>query len=593
MLAPEHRVVLLDQLRPPQGYELDAAVATTFTLGLEAALVPPLAFAAGTLRSSTDPMTVLAAVRQCTARVDVFAQAGMVAVPRRASDLFAFLEPMVHEVAAPPGGLFHPKLWLLRYRAPGQPDAYRLLVLSRNLTDDHSWDLALRLDGRRQGRPMAANRPLAALLRSLPAVATVPLPPSRVDRVLALAEDARHVVWDAPDDVWEIAFHVFGVTGERPAPDLSGYRHLVVSPFLDSNGLELFQARSSEITVVSRPEALDRLPQSALDALAQTFIVSAVAPEAEASGGTASEAPAALLDGLHAKLYVAERNRRAHVFLGSANATGAAFSRNVEVLVELVAGASKFGVDRFLADDGSLNALLESYAATGDEQADPDDDAQWQLENDLRRAATQTWTVHVAREADRWRLYVSSERALDLQGVRASLELLTRPGVARTLADGAVATIDFDGVPLVEITPFLVLQLSDDAGREVSCVLRAVLEGDPAGRLDAVLAAQIDTPEKFLRFLALLLGLLEGTLLPAAATALAGSGGGRRTGAGAGVFETLVRALAVKPSLLDDVARLVSQLQATEQGRAVLPAGFGELWTVVEKGRRALEVEQA
>ena len=45
MLAPDSRALLLDALRPPRGSSLDRAVATTFTLDLEAALMVPLAFA--------------------------------------------------------------------------------------------------------------------------------------------------------------------------------------------------------------------------------------------------------------------------------------------------------------------------------------------------------------------------------------------------------------------------------------------------------------------------------------------------------------------------------------------------------------------
>src|SRR5947207_15373245 len=116
MLAPDARAVLLQQLRAPVGYRLDAAVATTFTLDLAAALVPPLAFATFELNNTPDPIAVMEAVRACTERVDLFCQAGQITVPGQASDLMAFLEPMVHEVRRPrPGHLFHPKLWLLRY----------------------------------------------------------------------------------------------------------------------------------------------------------------------------------------------------------------------------------------------------------------------------------------------------------------------------------------------------------------------------------------------------------------------------------------------------------------------------------------------
>ena len=45
------------------------------------------------------------------------------------------------------------------------------------------------------------------------------------------------------------------------------------------------------------------------------------------------------------------------------------------------------------------------------------------------------------------------------------------------------------------------------AARARSTVVLASLSGDPHGRHDELLARQIDTPEKFLRLLALMLSL--------------------------------------------------------------------------------------
>ena len=147
MLAPDGRAVLLDALRPPQGYELGFAVATTFTLDLAAALIVPLAFAGSQLGEAKDPVAVMEAVRSSADRVAIFCQAGNIVVPQQASDLVAFIEQCVHEVRRPkPGHLFHPKLWALRYEAEEHEPTYRLLVLTRNLTLDRSWDLVLRLD---------------------------------------------------------------------------------------------------------------------------------------------------------------------------------------------------------------------------------------------------------------------------------------------------------------------------------------------------------------------------------------------------------------------------------------------------------------
>ena len=54
------------------------------------------------------------------------------------------------------------------------------------------------------------------------------------------------------------------------------------------------------------------------------------ATEADEAAGGIEE-----LTGLHAKLYVADRGWKTHIWTGSANATDAAFKHNVEFLVEL------------------------------------------------------------------------------------------------------------------------------------------------------------------------------------------------------------------------------------------------------------------
>src|SRR5262249_12316493 len=51
--------------------------------------------------------------------------------------------------------------------------------------------------------------------------------------------------------------------------------------------------------------------------------------------GDETPSPEIPLVGLHAKLFVADVGRSAHVWTGSANATKAAFTHNVELLVEL------------------------------------------------------------------------------------------------------------------------------------------------------------------------------------------------------------------------------------------------------------------
>ena len=170
VLAPDNRALLLDALRPTPGHSLDRAVATTFTLDLETALMVPLAFAGFRFDENPDPIEVMEALRRTGERMDIFCQAGAISAARWPSDLVALLEKSIHEVRRPrPDRIFHPKVWALRLLNPAGDPAFRLVVLSRNLTASRSWDTILWLDGQPQGRrPNASNAPLEGLLALCP-----------------------------------------------------------------------------------------------------------------------------------------------------------------------------------------------------------------------------------------------------------------------------------------------------------------------------------------------------------------------------------------------------------------------------------------
>ncbi|GAA0909931.1 phospholipase D family protein [Virgisporangium aurantiacum] len=571
MLPPDARSLLLEALRPPAGSTLSRAVATTFTLDLESLLIAPLAFAAHAARDSADPIAVLDSVRRCADRIDVFCQAGHMTVPSIRSSLVAFVERMVHPVGRPrPGRLFHPKLWLLRFDdAETGTASLRLLVLSRNLTADRSWDTCLRLDGVIGSRPIAANRPLFDLIQQAAGLATNPIDPSRRAAIDALCEDVHRAEWEYPEDVTDVAFHAMGLS-RSTVPDFSGTRHLVVSPFCTEGGLKQC-APGQKTTVVGRQEELDRLPDGALDGM-DVMVMDELAGLSTEDGGD-------LLTGLHAKLYIVDYAQQARVFVGSANATDAAYGGNVELLVELAGSRNRLGIDTMVGDAAPFKTLLEPY-----ERREPlDNDADQALTDLLRDIAAIPLTAAVSGS------YVEHVTSSDpmpvLDGVRVTAQLYTRRGVALTLTGGQPVDAQFGGLPLLDVTPFVVITADDAKGNRQKTVVLARMIGDPADRLDHVLAHQIDTPEKFMRFLMLLLGLGDDPV--AAMGAEKGGGAGMWLArSGSGVLELLLTALADRPAQIDDLGRLIERLQATEQGRSLMPPGFPELWATVKEARR-------
>jgi hypothetical protein len=116
----------------------------------------------------------------------------------------------------------------------------------------------------------------------------------------------------------------------------------------------------------------------------------------------------------------------------------------------------------------------------------------------------------------------------------------------------------------------------------------AELTGGPEDRIDRLIARQVGGPEEFIRFLMLLLQLGRGDEAAVAAHLAGhhnGSNAGWLQGAGGGLLESLAVALAEQPHSIEEIDRLVQRLAATDDGRAVLPDGWDELWTAVTDAR--------
>lgn len=358
VLEPDSRSLLSELLRPPPGFVLSHAVGTTFTLGLDAALAIPLSLAGATAISADDSVGVISAVRRAIDRIDVFAQAGYIRLGG-ATDLVTVLEPMIHPLVMEKG-LFHPKVWFLEFEA-GDERRYRFVCSSRNLTNDRTWDAVISLDGKPAMQPNDRRRDLnhssASLLRwlSQPGRTSPRLSADRSARIARLATSWESVEWERPEHARKMRTHVLGI-GVNSAPKSRGTRTLIVSPFVTAEGIQ--QLRSGEnvdTTILSRPEQLDRLSPVTLTELT-TFVLDDFV-DRELVGGQSDDASNTALSGLHAKVVVRDLTKtKSSLMIGSANATGPAWSANVEVMVEVEGPADRLGVDAIAK---SLAPLIE------------------------------------------------------------------------------------------------------------------------------------------------------------------------------------------------------------------------------------------
>lgn len=623
MLQPTNRLMLVDALRPPAGFTLNTAVGTTFTLHLDALLLATMSFAMFDHLDSDDgtpdPIALLESVRRHADSITVFAQAGALSGPRKHPPILAYLESSVVPVRPPkPGYLFHPKVWALRFVDESEQVRFRLVVLSRNLTLDTSWDTIVQLDGQ-----PSANAPdyvgvVGDFVAGLPDLAAQTLDPGRRGAVERLGAELRSVRWENPPGVRWLRFHPMGPGFKSPT--IAGDRVLAISPFLTDGMARRLGDIPGPNVLVSRPAAFDGVGAEAVSGFDQTYVLDAGEPPAppvidtsddptqNSDADTSDELddyevepprPGVELSGLHAKVFLTEGSDYTRLWLGSANATDAAFGGNIEFAIELAFLRERLSIDGLL-DDGdptSLSSLLSEYQPASELPSEPTaiEVAARKLDAVLRDLAVANYTVGVSLAGSQFRLELGwdlpSEK-LNQRIVESALNVTIGPAtslnVVVPLVDGGAV---IPSVSLQAVTSFLVIEATatvDGVPISGRTLINAKMSGAPDDRHDQLLASLLDDPDKVLRYLLFLLAELAGdaSLLDA----LKGAGPSFDWSSGLGqppLLETMLRALVDLPSSLDPVGDLVDSFEVGQK-QDLLPDGFVDVWQAIASARREL-----
>lgn len=639
MLGTRERTLLLDSLRPPAGYHLRRAVGTSFTLDLMALLTAPLAFTFFDAHDDggapvTDPVALLEALRRHAEKITLFCQAGAIGVPAPDQKLLAFLEGSVIEVQPRrEGGIFHPKVWVLAFESEVGPTIYRVLCLSRNLTFARAWDICLRLEGRRtegQGE-FARNEPFAELLLALPELTTRPVSTELGEDLRQMADEIRSVNFSPPRPFSNFRVHNVGLGDKSGWPFPKGGRSLVVSPFLVGSTIRnLVRGHGLEV-LISRPEAFeDVLRGAGREALPETCYVLSPGASLDArdrkEAGGKGRRPTELspvedeneLAGLHAKLFLFEHGRHARLFVGSANATGAAFHQNVEVLVELVGKTKDCGIASLLGSEAdpmtrTLRSLLQEYTPPLD--LGPEDNSRRKLERRAERlahvfgAARLTATVHDVDAEQRWDMTLAGELPEIPAGATVKVWPAALPPEAALPIDGSelksgerddpaepsdVIAI-FKEVSFEALTAFFAFEVSlREGGHKVRkrFAVTAELRGAPEDRKERVVRLILKNRRRVLQLLFLIL-MGEGADISAFVRAARRDGRGPPEPLGgwnrSTLLEALLGSLSRNPRQIDEAARLITDLRKTAEGKDLLPEGLDEIWEPVWAARRALK----
>ena len=283
-------------LMPPDGYRLDRAVGTTYSLDLEA--LTAVAICLG-LSEETDsklmqnPIGMLNALQKVSDKIVLFCEAGQIKVPTKPTALSILLEKMVVEVALPKDRqlgrypAFHPKTWILAYVNAEGDKKYRFVVMSRNLTFDRSWDISFAMDSSKNVRQKKKTQPICDFLDYL--VTNVHNTSNNAGKkrnlIRGLCADIKDVSFSLDSKIFGEDFEVLplgiGKNAYRMQEDIlfckergnanSTFNELVVmSPFLSESVIADFNLTDRALsdckrTLVTRRSELGKLKASDVD----------------------------------------------------------------------------------------------------------------------------------------------------------------------------------------------------------------------------------------------------------------------------------------------------------------------------------------
>ena len=580
-----------DLLQPSPGFEVDFAIGVTYSLSFEGLLSVPMAFGMlgefdETIRQS--PAYLLESIRRGSDRFILFCNKGGIQVPQNSQTIYSLFESSIQEVVDNDKmtANFHPKMWVIREINDNNEEQIRLLILSRNLTYSDDIDVIVSMRGRllpegRRSKNARRHQPLQWFLTNL----ADQLPAGdKKQQVLRMADDILRIErFDMDEPFIDDAYDFFPVWFGHQAPDTPSLkdilarseRLMIVSPFVDTAMLQLLAARrikDSYKVLVTRSE---NISQEVLDTFDEVYAVNDTMLDNTVTPVN-----------LHAKLYLTQcwtGDRRGHfLYLGSANATNNAFHRNTEMTVAFqfrqTRGERFFAMrDEILGNENRYVRITEPTAIDTSEQRQRELGLEHALKYAMR--AIKSATITPGKTDELYDISLATTQKYIQQAKRELKRELTDFGITlRPLQ--CDQTIPWDkemrltDIYRLHLSEFYVLEIRDgELSKRALC--KVPTNGMPAMRDNWIYQSVVDTREKFMNYVALMLSDDPVEMLSMQDFLTSENGGSSSAQQAQNypqIYEQLLRVAYSSPRMLRDVNELVNRL-----GANVVPQDFAQM----------------
>lgn len=362
----EKRINFGKALQPFEGYEMDYALGTSYSLSLEALMFIPITLFFGEEFNTSEKVItseMFEALTKVPDQVQMFCQRGKMIKPNFYHNILAFWEDSIEQIHMDSHlKSFHPKIWLVRYKPFDAriPIKYKFLCTSRNLTLCRDWDVALHMDGQVKKKKIKNNQPLFDFINMLNSQAKRKVKPE-------ILEEIMHIDFELNEDQLDYAFHPIGFSNYKNPLLANNKKHeklLAISPFVDITTIKAYTKNSKEFFLLSNAFDLNSIDSKHLPAN-KTFMFNPTLDQVSFSepdnltqedgqtqeiltGDVATDESYKTGMSLHAKLYIEQNGKDVNWYVGSANCTDPAKERNIEFLTEIKFNSNKVTVNEVL-----------------------------------------------------------------------------------------------------------------------------------------------------------------------------------------------------------------------------------------------------
>lgn len=528
MLNPNYdRLDYGEILTPKQGYSLDFAVGTTYSLDLDALVGASLALG---LSEETDsdlmnnPICLLEALRSTGDKVALFCEGGQIHLPGKVTSLYVLLEKMVFAVKTAKNNAitkypsFHPKFWLIRYINTDGDVYYRFVVLSRNLTFDRSWDISYYMDGKPTKRIYRKNEALCDFMRYL--LAQLPSDTNGKNKAKsfrAMINEIPNIVFELPKEFNDYEFIPNGIRRQNgkyyhfDETDLFNetfHEIVIISPFLSGDIIRDFNTRNdmspienSRYMLVTRELSLGKLkPDDCSNFDIYTLRDKVIDGESAISGVVTS----AQKQDIHAKVYMIKKYSTTNLYLGSLNASHNAVYGNVEFMLKLSTKNRYLNMDKlktslFCGDEDNTDnpfqrVTLNTAIINEEDEKDTDLNA---VVKDINRCYSHAVVTKDNED------YYSVDLHIDFSGM-PGFTVSIRPLLSQRSAAFS-EEVHFEKLTVDQLSEFYVISVSD-GDKAIERVLIINTEGIPEDREKMIVSKVVNDKECFYRYVTFLLG---------------------------------------------------------------------------------------